>query len=69
MTYTTAKNCFKENIQLTGGADKDPVGYNLFNGLFQLTQQLSSDMDDIRRELNSLRRDVDNLQGSVRQLR
>ena len=43
MTYRVAKNCFKENITLTGGAQKDPVSFNLYNGLFQLTQQLEQD--------------------------
>jgi len=69
MSYQLAQNCFKENIGLTGGAQTDPVSFNLYNGLFQLTRQLSSDIRELKQESDRLKREVDQLQGMVRHLR
>ena len=56
MSYKVAKDCFKENITLTGGSQVDPVSFNHFNGLFQLTQQLERDLSDLRDRLARLER-------------
>lgn len=58
MSYTLAKNCFKENIALTGGAKADPVSFNLYNGLFQLAQQLERDGADIQRRLRRIEDEI-----------
>ena len=56
MSYKVAKDCFKENIVLTGGGKADPVSFNHYNGLFQLTQQLERDLSDLRDRLARLER-------------
>jgi hypothetical protein len=54
VSYKVAKDCFKENITLTGGAKSDPVSFNLYNGLFQLTQQLERELLEMRERLGIL---------------
>ena len=54
MSYKIARDCFKENIALTGGAKADPVSFNLYNGLFHLTQQLERDLLEMREQIAKL---------------
>lgn len=61
MSYSVATSCFKENIALTGGANNDPVSFNLYNGLFQLTQQLQRDNADLMTRLRKIEQNVDYL--------
>ncbi len=58
VAYNVAINCFQENIRLTGGAREDPVSFNLYNGLFQLTQQLQRDNLDLVHRMQSLEHEI-----------
>ncbi len=58
MSYSIAKNCFKENILLTGGVERDPVSFNLFNGLHMLAGQLERDMLALQNQLRRIENEV-----------
>lgn len=55
MSYMTAKNCFKENVQLAG---KDAQLHNLNTGLFQLVQALEYDLSNMKSQLDRLEHDL-----------
>jgi hypothetical protein len=61
MSYRLARECFKENIQLTGGAQKDPVSFNLYNGLFQLATELENDLTDLKNRIKRIESRVSSL--------
>ena len=58
MSFNLAKSCFRENIQLTGGADRDLVSFNLYNGLFQLAQQLEKDLESLKGQVRQLEYEI-----------
>ena len=61
MSYVTARECFEENLTLIGGAQDDPVAYNLYTGLLNLTESVERDLDRMHRALADLASVVQNL--------
>lgn len=62
MKLNSAKKCFVENIQLFANAQTEPEKYNLYNGLVNLVEGMA----DMEAELSSVRRELEQLQATVR---
>jgi len=58
MSYGVAKKCFRENIELTGGPKGDAVNFNLYNGLFQLADQLEQDVQALQHQVRRIEESV-----------
>ena len=54
MSYRDAAKCFSENIRLTGGAQADPISFNLYNGLRMLTEQMERDIYHLQKKVAEL---------------
>ena len=55
MSYQSAKNNFQENLNLIGPDPmRDPLNWNLNNGLINLTNSLKADVDGLDRQLKEI---------------
>ena len=60
MDYSTAKRCFKENLDLFGNPQNEPEKFNLYNGLVELTEAIECDMLEIKDQIQCLRQLIQN---------
>lgn len=65
MSTRTAKMCFEENLQLFGDPHSQPEKFNLYNGLKNLADSLTT----LDQKLNNVHSEVVNLQNVIRNLR
>lgn len=61
MSFVTAKKCFTENAQLIN-SQRDPVQWNLNNGLYNLTMELERKLRDLEQKCQALQNEVRQLQ-------
>jgi hypothetical protein len=70
MNYQDARNCFIENCRLIGPDPmKDPLNWNLNNGLQQLAQALMNDLHAIQSSISGLEHKLHHLENRIASLR
>ena len=61
MNIDTAKSCFKENIQRFGDPNNQPENFNLYNGLYCLSEAVS----ELKQQIGALRQEIRSLRSSL----
>lgn len=61
MSYNQAAKLFRENLQLLGQPQKDPLMWNLCTGLAQLAEAIREDMAATQKKLAAIDSDVKSL--------
>lgn len=54
ISYKTAKKCFQENLDLVGKPMSAAQTYNLNTGLYNLTSQIETDLNQIQAQLGQI---------------
>lgn len=54
MSYNFAAHLFRQNLTLRGDEKNDPVQWNLYTGLAQLTEQLQQDIQQMQQMLREI---------------
>jgi len=67
-TFPLARSMFEENTKIVS-PQKDPLMWNLNNGLMHLCQSLQSELSDMERKLQSLEQTLRYIQNDVSHLK
>ena len=65
MSYPNAMKCFKENYEHID-PKKDPITWNLNNGLYHLATQMNSDSHNVDLELRSMKYTLDQIRNQIK---
>jgi hypothetical protein len=69
MAYSSARRCFEANIREMSSRDvQTDVASNLSKGLSELTATLAVDIQDLRTQLEAIRKELDQLKVERRHL-